>query len=459
MAITRIHAIKATVARSVSYICNPQKTDGKLLISFFGTAPEAAARDFAFTIAHTEDPTDPNLAFHLIQSFAPGEVDAKEAHQIGNELAKRLFGGKYSYIVATHTDKEHCHNHIIFCAANNIDYKKYHDCKSSYWNIRRVNDELCAEHNLSVIRDGKQSGKSYKEWMSDRDGTSWKSQLKADINDSIKRSHNYEEFLANMAAKGYEIKDSEFGEGAHKYIGFRAPGQTRWIRGRAKSLGSEYTKERIRERVEEKAKIRSERMKRLMWRKPSMIDTSQERFAESPGLKHWAEGQNLKAAAKIQSELAGMGLKNLSEVDEKIATLHQQARTGKKTTVALDKRIKDFEDLLHYAKVYAENGKYIRAYQKSKDPDRYYRAHGDQIEMATAAIHRLKNAGLDPDKINLHQMESDYAQMTSDRATASAAYKSAEKECEHLKKLREDLASYMGTELSQEIERDRKRTL
>ena len=79
--------------------------------------------------------------------------------------------------------------------------------------------------------------------------------------------------------------------------------------------------------------------------------------------------------------------------------------------------------------------------------------------MATAAIHRLKNAGLDPDKINLHQMESDYAQMTSDRATASATYKSAEKECEHLKKLREDLASYMGTELSQEIERDRKRTL
>ena len=115
--------------------------------------------------------------------------------------------------------------------------------------------------------------------------------------------------------------------------------------------------------------------------------------------------------------------------------------------------------MLHYSKVYSENRKYIKAYEKSKDPDRYYRTHGDQIEMATGALHHLTNAGLDPNKIDLVQMESDYRQMTANRAKMSASYKSAEKECEELKKLRNELASYMGSEQSQEIERDEKRTL
>ena len=224
-------------------------------------------------------------------------------------------------------------------------------------------------------------------------------------------------------------------------------------------MGPDYTKERIRERIEEKARIRAERMKRLTTRSGSMIDTSQERFAESPGLMKWAERQNLKVAAKIQSELAGMGFKTFAEVDEKITSLHQQAKSGKKTTVRLDRDITKFEELLHFARVYAENKKYIKGYEKSKDKERYYRTHGYEIEIANGAIDRLKNAGLDPDGIDLHKMESDYELMKADRANMSSTYQSAERECERLKKLRDDLASYMGSEQSQEIERDKKRTL
>lgn len=127
----------------------------------------------------------------------------------------------YSYIVATHTDKGHIHNHILFCAADNIDYKKYHDCKRTYWDIRHLNDELCEAHNLSVIRENKYKAKKYKEWLSDKSGTSWKSQLKSDINETIKLAHSYEEFLSLMQAKGYQIKDSEISPEAHKYIVFR----------------------------------------------------------------------------------------------------------------------------------------------------------------------------------------------------------------------------------------------
>lgn len=458
MSITRIHAIKATVKRSIDYICNPSKTDGETLITTFGTTVEYAPAMFADALKKT-DPSDPNLAYHLIQSFAPGEVGAKEAHEIGIELAERLLGGNYSYIVSTHTDKDHCHNHIIFCAADNIDHKKYHDCKKTYWNIRHINDELCEEHNLSVIRKNQHKAKSYKEWQAERNGTSWKSQLKSDINECIKLSHTYKEFLDQMRSKGYEIKDWELSPEAHKYIGFRAPGQQRWIRGRVKSMGPDFTKERIRERIEEKARIRAERMKKLTSRPATIIDTSGEKFTKSPGLTYWANKQNLKAAAHIQSLLAEKRLDDYDALEAKIESLHQRAKSGKKATVALDKKLTGFEDLLHYSKVYSENRKYIKAYEKSKDPDRYYRTHGDQIEMATGALHHLTNAGLDPDKIDLVQVESDYRQMTADRAKMSASYKSAEKECEELKKLRNELASYMGSEQSQEIKRDEKRTL
>ena len=458
MSITRIHAIKATVKRSIDYICNPAKTDGETLITAFGTTVEYAPAMFANALKKT-DPSDPNLAYHLIQSFAPGEVSAREAHEIGKELAERLLGGRYSYIVSTHTDKNHCHNHIIFCAADNITHKKYHDCKRSYWNIRHINDELCEEHNLSVIKENKHIGKSYKEWMADKARTSWKSKLKSDINETIKQAHTYDAFLDLMKSKGYEIKDAEISPEAHKYIGFRAPGQERWVRGRPKSLGEDFSKERIRERIEEKARIRAERMKRLTKRNPSMIDTSQDKFAESPGLMRWAEKQNLKAAAQIQSKLAEMGLDSFDALDAKIESLHKQAKEGKKATIALDKDITRFEDLLHYAHVYNENKKYIRGYEKSKDKERYYRTHGYDIEIANGAIDRLKNAGLDPDRIDLQKMESDYAVMTADREKTSSAYKAAEKECEKLKKLRDDLTSYVGTEQSLDIERDVKRTL
>lgn len=128
MAITKIHAIKATVHKAVDYICDPAKTDESILISSFGCSPETAAYDFKFALSKTSQ-ADTNKAFHLIQSFMPSEVSYKEAHQIGVELADKLLEGKYSYIVSTHIDKGHVHNHIIFCAADNVNHEKYHDCK------------------------------------------------------------------------------------------------------------------------------------------------------------------------------------------------------------------------------------------------------------------------------------------------------------------------------------------
>ena len=160
----------------------------------------------------------PNKAYHLIQAFAPGEVSFDEAHQIGKELADKVLEGKYSYVVTTHIDKGHVHNHIIFCATDNIEHNKYHDCKQSYYRIRKLSDELCNEHNLSVIIPGGERGKKYNEWQSDRNGTAWKTQIRKDINATIKASSTYEEFLLLMRAKGYEIKGETLGLYCSAYL-------------------------------------------------------------------------------------------------------------------------------------------------------------------------------------------------------------------------------------------------
>ena len=144
MAYAKIHAIKATVDKAIDYICNPEKTDEKMFVSSYACSPETAAYDFKYTLDHCRE-NSPNKAYHLIQAFAPGEVGFEEAHHIVKELADKLLEGKYSYVVTTHIDKEHVHNHIIFCAADNIEHNKYHDCKQSYYHIRKLSDELCRE--------------------------------------------------------------------------------------------------------------------------------------------------------------------------------------------------------------------------------------------------------------------------------------------------------------------------
>lgn len=113
MAYTNIHAIKATVDKAIEYICNPDKTDEQIYVSSYACAPETAAIDFKYTLDHCRE-NSPNKAYHLIQAFAPGEVGYEEAHRIGKELADNVLEGKYSYVVTTHIDKGHIHNHIIF---------------------------------------------------------------------------------------------------------------------------------------------------------------------------------------------------------------------------------------------------------------------------------------------------------------------------------------------------------
>ena len=168
MAVTKTHPIKSTLKAAIDYICNPDKTDGKLLVSSYGCAVETADIEFAWTRRHAID-KGTNLGRHLIQAFQPGEVTPEQAHEIGMELAKEILGGKYEFVLTTHIDKDHVHNHLIFNAVSFADHKHYHSNKRSYHDIRRTSDRLCKEHGLSVIIPGQDKGKSYDtDWIHQR---------------------------------------------------------------------------------------------------------------------------------------------------------------------------------------------------------------------------------------------------------------------------------------------------
>ena len=447
MAYTKIHAITATVNKAVDYICSPDKTDEGILISSYGCSPETAAYDFKFALSKTSQ-SDPNKAYHLIQSFLPGEVSYKEAHRIGTELADRLLEGKYSYIVSTHIDRGHVHNHIIFCAADNISYEKYHDCRKSYYHIRRLNDELCREHNLSVISPSGQRGRKYKEWSADKNSSSWKSRLKADIDDAVKAAGSFEVFLELIRAKGYEIKGEAFGEGSLKYISFRPPNRERFVRGSTKSLGTEYTKEHIRERIENR--VLEQPAKRTPFpkrRKPvikdysarSLIDTSEEKFQNSSGLKHWADIENLKIAAAGYSQ-AG----SIAELEQQIAVKSSAAKTARSSLVETEHQLKDLGEIIKYAEQYKANRIFHVRYQKSKDRDAYLRRHETELLLHDGAENMLRRMGIDLKNLDLDKLRSDYDALYSKKETLQATYKSAEKEIKAFSRKLDNLNQYLG---------------
>lgn len=455
MAITTIHPITATIGASISYITAAHKTEELLYVDSFACGIETAAFDFECTLKMTTRAGSDkgNLAYHLIQSFAPGEVTPELAHQIGKELADKLLEGEYSYVIATHLDKKHLHNHIIFCAADNIDHLKYNDCKRSYYHIRQLSDELCERHHLSVIKEPKGRGRKYNEWMADQTAEgSWKAQIRRTINETIKSSHSYEEFIENMRVLGYEIKGENLDGSNGKYIQFKPRGKDRFVRGYEKSLGAEYTRERIKERIEETVEHRHERFKLLV--KPKMIDTSQQRFQESPGLKHWADKQNLQTAAKIVSDSG-----NRTQMAEKIDELEQTIKTNYKAQVKAERRRKDRQDVIFYGDQYLKYKDTYEYYMNcpSKDKERIFKINESKIIAFQGAADRLKAAGIDLKKFNEKVYKAYVEQDKADQLEISQyekAWKQAKRDKADLESKMKELDKFMGGSLQREAQRD-----
>ena len=469
MAYTKIHAVKATVHKAIKYICNPEKTDGNLLVTSYACAPETAAYDFKAALSRT-NASDGNLAFHLIQSFAPGEVEYDEAHQIGIELADKILKGKYCYIVATHIDKGHIHNHIIFCAADNLEHKKYNDCRQTYREIRATSDALCHEHKLSIITPGLEDALSYVEWMQQKKGPTWKDQVRTDIDASIKEAEDYDGFLSIMKEKGYTLKGEKLSGDTRKAITFTKAGMKRGFRGAKNSLGSAYTRDRISERILEKflhtatakgypdpinSRIRQDPIK-VLHPEESMahqgddsnrkfIDTTQERFQNSPALLHWAKLQNLKiAAAKYQAA------SSLSDLKSSIEEKDKASSSARSSMVELEHRMKGLLEILKYGEQYKTYRKYDLHYKKSTDPERYFREHESELILYGGAKRMLTSLKINPSKLDLPALKTQYQSMEKQHAQLQKSHQDASKEAQKLRKEYADLQHYLDLQAPEE---------
>ena len=325
MAITKIHPIRRTLAKAVRYITDPDKTEEQLLVSTFGCSSGTVVAEFAMTAGLGTERGN-TLAQHMIQSFKPGEVTPEEAHRIGRELVDRLTDHKHEYIITTHVDRNHIHNHIIFNQTSFVDYKKFRSNKQTVRRMRALSDEICKEHGLNVIEKPQGAFHSYYEWQKRREDKSYKKKLEAAIDKSINWSNTYDQFLQNMKMLGYEIK-------LGKYIAFRASDQERFTR--AKTLGPDYTEERIRERIEKhEPTIRgSHRRHSFEYEKIGLIVLVENHIKcmENPAYRQKVMVANVKKLAATYNYLKDHGIDSVEALSEREKQLRTEVASTRES--------------------------------------------------------------------------------------------------------------------------------
>lgn len=428
MAVTKIHCIKSTLKKALDYICDPKKTDEKILISSFNCAAETADIEFQMTLSQTIEKGN-NLAFHVIQSFQPGETTAEIAHLIGKELAAEVLQNKYEYVLTTHVDKGHIHNHLIFCAANFVDHRKFISNRKTYHEIRKISDRLCREHGLSVIVPGEERGKSYKEYLESKAGTSWKALIRDAINEQLKHSRSYEEFLLRMSFAGFEIKEG-------KYLAFRAQGQQRFTR--SKTLGYGYTEESL------KAKIR--RNKRA---EKSQDDKDDLRLIvdlqtlikamESPAYAHVLKIQNLKTAAKTLNYLTSEGIDSYAMLDSRWQGIHEDFESTKAALKLVEAKINQLGLIVKNLNTVEQAHPLISSSKSEEAKIKSIPDKQSAMILRDAAIKTLSSAGIKQPYPSSYSLMSDYEKLDQQREALYLQYQKAKKDWRRISTARKNI--------------------
>ena len=447
MAVTKIKPIKSTLSKALDYIQNPDKTDGKMLVSSFGCSYETADIEFEYTLSQALGKGN-NLAFHLIQSFEPGEVDYETAHKIGKQLADAVTKGQHEYVLTTHIDKGHVHNHVIFCAANFVDHRKYNSNKRSYYGIRNMSDKLCRENGLSVVVPGKGSkGKSYAEYQAEKTGTSWKGKLKTAIDALIPQVSSFEELLQRLQAAGYEIKPG-------KYISCRAPGQERFTR--LKTLGADYTEDALKERIEGK-RTRAAKAPRADRGVSLLIDFQNSiKAAQSRGYEQWAKIHNLKQAAKTMNFLTEHKIEQYDDLTAKIAEIQTESEQAADALKNVEKRLADMAVLMKNVSTYQKTKPVYDAYRKAKNKEKYRAGQEQAIILHEAAARSLKAAGVS--KLpNLAALKAEYEKLQTQKEALYADYGKLKKQVKEYDVIKQNIDSILQAEKQPEREKETER--
>ncbi len=369
MAVTKIHPIKTTLKKAIDYICNEDKTDDEIYVTTHLCSRENAHKEFELTKKQFGSRTK-TLAHHLIQSFVPEEVSFEEAHQVGIELCEKILEGKYEYVLATHIDKDHIHNHIIFNSIDADEGKVYHSYYGSYMNIRNQSDKLCKEHNLSVIDQETQREineirrrkfVNWYDWNEDKKGSSYKSRLQFDIDRTIKQSINWQDFLSKMESNGYEIKIG-------KHIAFKSKSQQRFTR--AKTIGDNYTEERIKERILNKDREIG-----------NIVDIkNNDKAKSSRGYELWATKHNMKTAASTMIAIHEKGFDSMKELEKALARISVEKNGLRQEFDKISWEQKRIKEVVKHIQICISKREHYEGYRKNPNDKIYMMMNRKDVE-------------------------------------------------------------------------------
>ena len=426
------------MSKAIAYILNPEKTDEKLLVSSYGCASETAAREFEWTrrIAEQKGMNPVRIiARHVIQSFEIGEVTPELAHEIGKQFADEILGGKYEYVLTTHIDKDHVHNHLIFNAVDFVDYHAYKSYKRIYYDMREVSDRLCKENGLSVIPPSQNKGMGYKEYTEAKRGTSWKQKLKQTIDRLVITAKDYDDFLRLMQEAGYEIKTG-------KYISFRAEGQERFTR--SKTIGENYTEERIKERIAGRTPRRSQRQ--ATPKGISLIGDIQERIRliDSKGYEHKAKLTILKEAARTLNYLTENNLLQYADLEKKVEDVHSSYdRTGKELK-DVEARLREVQPLIKNISNYQRLKPVYDAFQKAKDKPGFKAKHEAELVIFEAARSTLLAMQGDEKLPSLKTLKAEQAQLFEEQERLYAERNRLKKEAKQIETIKSNVDTFLA---------------
>jgi hypothetical protein len=393
-----MHVIKGqTVAHTVherlSYAINPDKTNSGQLVKAYGCEPETAAgemllckKEYETYIGRSEEKKSDIVLYQIRQSFKPGEITPEKAQEIGYELAMSFTKGKYQFVVATHTDHAHIHNHIIFNSTSIDHTQKFRNFLGSSEAIRKISDKLCLENGLSIIEAPKQGPSHYGKWLGDKKPLSWQEKLRQTIDAVMaQKPVDFDAFLKLMAENGYKVKQGQ-------HLAFNANGQQKFTRLR--SLGEGYSEDELRSAILGKT-VHTPKAKVPNRKNPGKINLlvdiqAKLQAGKGPGYERWAKVFNLKQMAQTINFLTENNITDYETLVEKTKAVTDRYHELSQQIKDLEKRMAEITELKKHIINYAKTKDVFAAYRQSGYSTKYYESNTENI-----LLHQSAKQGFD----------------------------------------------------------------
>lgn len=446
----RGQSVKDCLKARLDYAMNPNKTEEGQLITSYECDPDTCDKEFLLSKAEYEKNTGRStekdvIAYQIRQSFVPGEVTAEEANRIGYEMAMRFTKGKHAFIVATHTDRAHIHNHIIFNSTTIDCKKKFRNFYFSARTMQKISDLICLEHGLSVIAPfpfHKKKPYQYPKNVSHRQ------KIREDIDLIMSEPpETFEQFLQKLKQKGYEVKEG-------KYIALRKKGQKRFIRMR--TLRNDYTEDEMRNLFSGKKSSMEDFITRHQIRFGYLIMIQEDVRNKGPGFRRWSSYYNLKTLTDSLYLLRTAGNESLEGVrvtaEEKIALKNDYMKQIKET----EKKMKVLKEKKTTAIQYLRTKDDFVAYKKSNFSQKFYNEHEDSIRQHRAAKQKMNELGIT--KLpKISEINKELADLKQKRNQLYGAYKDANADMKEYLTAKKNVEMFLEMKSMEEINQEKEK--